>query len=527
MNSWRSLSVVVFIMAGLVGVITEASAYMYSEAGATTVPAWYKNGGGGILTMLSMSDFGLAVGDDINALSLGDDPPPNPTWIGSQKRVDVFSVTPDWSTPTGRGGMFATRVNNGDPVERDVYREDHYNLNVLYHAGLVPDGAVDAYEDGDFNPLSDPDNTPWIYFSLTSSSPTLTTYGWSAGDVLMAQYQNPGTLARFAEASEIGGPVDIDALSMNVAVKDGSPYDYVNDLIIYSLNPDDGHVHQVGLGTSSSSTPHDYVTEFGLAATDDIVALEHVFAYGQGNIVTGIGDFNGDGTSDISIYRPDNGLWAVRLMTRFYFGGGNDIPASGDYNGDGTTEGAIFRPEEGLWAVRGFSRFSIGEEDDLSVPADYNGDGSTDVAVFRQSKGLWVIDGQSNFYFGQDRDIPIPGDYDGDGTDEAGIFRSNRALWALRGVTREYFGAAGDIPVGAQVGEIAVYRPLSGLWAVRGGDRRYFGGGTDLPIIGNFFGDGIFLPDDIAIFRQSTGLWAISGLSRVYFGGVEDIPLSR
>ncbi|MEA3506147.1 MAG: hypothetical protein U9R36_01430, partial [Elusimicrobiota bacterium] len=183
MNSWRSIFVVVFIMAGLVGVTTLASAYMYSEAGATTVPAWYKNSGGGLLTRLYLSDFNLVDGDDVDAISLGDDPHPDPTWIGAQKRVDVFTVAPDASTTTGQGGMFAVRVNAGLPIERDVYREDYYNLNILYHSGLVSDGAIDAYEDGDFNPLSDPDNIPWIYFSLTQSSPTLAANGWSAGDV--------------------------------------------------------------------------------------------------------------------------------------------------------------------------------------------------------------------------------------------------------------------------------------------------------------------------------------------------------
>lgn len=48
-----------------------------------------------------------------------------------------------------------------------------------------------------------------------------------------------------------------------------------------------------------------------------------------------IRDYNGDGTSDIAVFRKDSGLWAVRGITRAYFGGSADSPVPGDYDGDG------------------------------------------------------------------------------------------------------------------------------------------------------------------------------------------------
>ena len=59
-------------------------------------------------------------------------------------------------------------------------------------------------------------------------------------------------------------------------------------------------------------------------------------------------DYDGDGTSDIGIFRETSGLWAIRGVTRAYFGGTADSPVPGDYAGDGTSEIGIFRPTSGL-----------------------------------------------------------------------------------------------------------------------------------------------------------------------------------
>ena len=40
------------------------------------------------------------------------------------------------------------------------------------------------------------------------------------------------------------------------------------------------------------------------------------------------GDYNGDGTSNIAIFRVGSGLWAIRGITRVYFGTSGDIPVT-------------------------------------------------------------------------------------------------------------------------------------------------------------------------------------------------------
>lgn len=77
------------------------------------------------------------------------------------------------------------------------------------------------------------------------------------------------------------------------------------------------------------------------------------------------GDYNGDGTSDIAIFRGSSGLWSVRGVTRAYFGTSGDIPAPGDYNGDGATDIGIFRI--GLWAIRDLSRVYFGGSGDVAM----------------------------------------------------------------------------------------------------------------------------------------------------------------
>jgi hypothetical protein len=246
------------------------------------------------------------------------------------------------------------------------------------------------------------------------------------------------------------------------------------------------------------------------------------------NFIIGSGDYSGIGSSDIAVFRPDSGLWAIRSLTRVYFGGGSDLPVAGDYDGNGFSDPAVYRLSSGLWAVRGISRLYFGSAQDIPLPRDYDGDGLVDPAIFRETSGLWAVRGVTRVYFGSDGDFPQP-DYSS-AVDPA-IFRPSSGLWAVRGTTRFYFGASGDLPVsgdydGDGTTDGGIYRPRSGLWAIRGVTRIYFGSGKewDIPIPLDYQGSGLVVP---AIFRPSTGLWAIRGVTRVYFGNEGDFPASR
>src|SRR5439155_25199448 len=74
--------------------------------------------------------------------------------------------------------------------------------------------------------------------------------------------------------------------------------------------------------------------------------------------VATLGDFDGDGKDDPTIYRPSTGLWASLKSSTNYttsttvsWGLSTDVPVPGDYDGDGKLDPAIFRPSTGVWAV--------------------------------------------------------------------------------------------------------------------------------------------------------------------------------
>src|SRR5690606_20693208 len=130
-------------------------------------------------------------------------------------------------------------------------------------------------------------------------------------------------------------------------------------------------------------------------------------------------DFDGDGVSDISVFRPSSGTWHIlESSTGQYkvnvFGMNNDKPVPGDYDGDGTTDYAVFRPSDSTWYMRyssdgTFHATRWGLASDVLVPADYDGDKKTDVAVYRD--GTWYIlrssDGTVAYqFFGLGTDIP-------------------------------------------------------------------------------------------------------------------------
>jgi hypothetical protein len=241
------------------------------------------------------------------------------------------------------------------------------------------------------------------------------------------------------------------------------------------------------------------------------------------------GDYDGDGAADIGVFRPANGLWVIRDLTRFYFGTRGDLPVSGDYDGDGVCEAAIFRNTKGFWAVRETTSFYLGGSGDLPIPGDYSGDGTTRGAIFRGKDGLWSIRAATRFFLGCAIDLPVPGDYNGDGTEDAALFRSLNGQWAVRGITRFYSGGPGDQAVrldadGDGDDDAGIFRAAFGLWAIRGFPRYYLGTSGDLPVPADYDGKEI---DERAVFRPAAGFWSVSGVTRAYCGTSADLPLSR
>lgn len=240
-------------------------------------------------------------------------------------------------------------------------------------------------------------------------------------------------------------------------------------------------------------------------------------------------DFDGDGTSEIAVFRPSSGLWAIRGATRLFFGEPLAVPANGDYDGDGTDDIAVFHPPSGLWAMRGVTRFFFGSSSDAAVPGDYDGDGRLDAGIFREGDGLWSLRGVTRLYLGTAGDLPSAGDCQGDGTADIGVFRPGSGLWTIRNATRFYLGLSSDLPVsldsdGNGTDDCGIFRDTPGLWVIRSLTRFSFGGEGDAPVTADLDGD---LTDEAGAFRGSAGFWAVRDLTRLYFGSSADSPVTR
>ncbi|MEJ7849439.1 MAG: VCBS repeat-containing protein [Pyrinomonadaceae bacterium] len=250
-------------------------------------------------------------------------------------------------------------------------------------------------------------------------------------------------------------------------------------------------------------------------------------------------DFDGDGKSDLSVYRPSEGNWyLLRSQAGFNvtsWGLASDIVAPGDFDGDGKADFAVFRPSEGNWYIANsngtFTSGQFGLPGDIPVPADYDGDGKDDRAVFRPSNSTWYILNSNGFNvreqaFGLTGDRPVPGDYDGDLKADLSVFRPSNGTWyrANSGngnFVEQQWGLNGDIPVNADYDgdnkqDYAVFRPSAASWYILNSSNgsynfRSFGLTGDAPVPGDYNGDG---SDDIAVFRN--GFWYIIRSNEVY-----------
>ena len=81
---------------------------------------------------------------------------------------------------------------------------------------------------------------------------------------------------------------------------------------------------------------------------------------------------------------PVHGVWGAH----------GDVPVPGDFDGDGSTDVAVYRPSTGDWLVRNQFTVTFGGPGFVPVVGDYDGDGIDDVAVFQASTGMWEVQGQ-------------------------------------------------------------------------------------------------------------------------------------
>ena len=283
-------------------------------------------------------------------------------------------------------------------------------------------------------------------------------------------------------------------------------------------------------------------------------------------------DFDGDGKTDLSVWRGSNGNWlSINSSNGFLqtipWGAGYapyfDLPVPGDYDGDGKTDQAIWRGQDSIWYIRKSSDgqpilqlwgTNAAPYFDVPVPGDYDGDGKTDIAIWRPGDGNWYILRSSDGNFtieawGTSGDTPVPGDYDGDGKTDLAFWRGSEGNWYIKrssGGTQTILWGAGyapyfDVPVqgdydGDGKTDLAIWRGQDSIWYIRKSTDgqpilQLWGINTapyfDVPTPGDYDGDG---KTDIAIWRPGDNNWYVLRSSNGSFliqahGQSGDVPL--
>jgi hypothetical protein len=231
------------------------------------------------------------------------------------------------------------------------------------------------------------------------------------------------------------------------------------------------------------------------------------------------GDFNGDRLTDVLVYRESDGLFAKWYSTDpgaclpdfFYRDVRYTLPNAqvyiGDFNGDGLSDVFIYRPSDGLfakWYAHPYIEALLApdfvyQEVRVTIPnaeiylGDFNGDGLTDVFIYRRSDGAfakWYSTadiGPAFLYqelrYGPTNATIVTGDFNGDGLTDVLLYQP---AYGSGGRFQKWYSTPG---IGPDFDRMAARTTI----------------GNATVVTGDFNGDGL---TDVFIYRPLDGVFA-------------------
>lgn len=234
---------------------------------------------------------------------------------------------------------------------------------------------------------------------------------------------------------------------------------------------------QNGAGSASVITvPNSNINWYWhLRNSNTVGSADLEFPYGRTHNRPITGDWNGDGTDTVGVFRSETRTWYLRNSNtsgnadwEFPYGGPGYTPVVGDWDGDGIETVGVFYSAERIWYLRNSNtsgnadlEFAYGGPGYTPIVGDWNGDGIDTVGVFHNESKTWYLKNNNasgnadlEFQYGRPGDIPVVGDWNGDGIDTVGVFRSTNRTWYLKNSNEGgeadksfQYGRSSDTPV--------------------------------------------------------------------------------
>jgi hypothetical protein len=193
-----------------------------------------------------------------------------------------------------------------------------------------------------------------------------------------------------------------------------------------------------------------------------------IIPFGEPGDVGLAGDWVGSGTTTIGVFRaaegPTHNTFLLRNSnspgpperTIVGFGQAGDLPIVGDWDGNGTTTIGLFRPAAGphpnMFLLRNTNSpgspdvmiVGFGQAGDLPIVGDWDGNGTTTIGLFRPAAGphpnMFLLRNTNSSGppdisisgFGAPGDLPVVGDWNGDRRTKIGLYRPSTGQFFLR-----------------------------------------------------------------------------------------------